>query len=572
MVKIPDQKFKELLLLDGVITEDQFSEGVSKAKRLSISVGDVLLGENLITEEYYYNLISKFYGIDRARLNERKIDELSLRLLPEDLARQKRAIVFERATDGSLSVAMEDPSDLLSIEFLEGHLHSKIKPFLASRDDLERGFSLYGKKIAEEFRKTIQDNIQATLKSKISEKGSKEAAEDLPVISLTDNIITYAVSSRASDIHIEALESEVLIRFRVDGILKEIVRVQREIYQALVARFKLISGLKLDEHYKPQDGRFRYQIGNEFIDVRVSVIPTFYGEKVQMRLLTSNLRPLSFEELGFLPDMIKILKDNISKTYGMILVTGPTGSGKTTTLYSIMSGLNKPEVNIVSLEDPVEYYMKYVNQIQVNPQAGITFANGLRAILRQDPNVVMVGEIRDEETADISVNAALTGHLVLSSLHTNDATTAVPRIFDLKIPPFLVSAVLNIVVAQRLVRRLCVNCIASYKIEDSEKDFIIEQVNRIGDKGVDYKIPKTMFKGRGCQNCANSGFKGRIGIYEILNITEEVRGIIADKNFNLDKLKEVARHSGFITMFEDGLRKVERGMTTLDEVLRVIRD
>lgn len=571
MIKIPDQKLRQLLVTDGVVTEDQFDSSVLKSKRLSISVAEILLGENLITEEYYYNLVSKFYGIDLARLNEKKIDESVLRLLSEDLARQKRVILFSREMDGSLLAAMDDPNDLLTIEFLEGHLHAKIKPYLASKDDLNRGFSMYGKKISEDFRKTIQDNIQATLKSKVNEKGSKEAAEELPVIALTDNIMTYAISSRASDIHIEVLETEVLIRFRIDGILHEIVRVQREIYQALVARFKLLSGLKLDEHYRPQDGRFRYQIGNDYVDVRVSVIPTFYGEKVQMRLLASNSRPLSFEELGFLPDMIKIIKDNIAKTYGMILVTGPTGSGKTTTLYSIMSAINKPEINIVSIEDPVEYYMKYVNQIQVNPAAGITFANGLRAILRQDPNVVMVGEIRDEETVDISVNAALTGHLVLSSLHTNDAPTAIPRILDLKVPQFLVAAVLNIVMAQRLVRKLCVNCITSYKMSDTDQEFIKAEINSVNPEAL-YKIPKTMFKGRGCQTCSNTGFKGRIGIYEILNITEDLRRYIAEKDFTLQGLKAIARKAGFITMFEDGLRKVERGMTTLDEVLRVIRE
>ncbi|HEY4475217.1 MAG TPA: GspE/PulE family protein, partial [Candidatus Paceibacterota bacterium] len=516
-------------------------------------------------------LLAKFYGMERAHLGERQIDEKSLRLLSEDLARQKRAIVFGVEKDGALQVAMEDPSDLVTQEFLASHLKAKIKTFLASKDDMNRGLALYGERHTEDFRKAIQENIEATLKSKVREKAEKEAAQELPVVALTDNLLSYAIAMRASDVHMEVLEGEILVRFRIDGILHEIMRVQREIYSALVARFKLLSALKLDEHYKPQDGRFRYKIGSDVMDLRVSVIPTFYGEKVEMRLLSATERPLSFEELGLLPDMVKVLKDNIAKTFGMILITGPTGSGKTTTLYSVMNAINRPEVNIVTIEDPIEYYMKYVNQIQVNPAAGITFANGLRAILRQDPNVIMVGEIRDEETAEISVHSALTGHLVLSSLHTNDAPTAIPRFIDLKIAPFLAAAVLNMIMAQRLVRRICLSCITSYKLDAQFAASLKEQIEKLELK-TDFQIPKTMFKGRGCPACNNTGYKGRMGIYEILNISEEVRKYIVGSEFSLDGLRKIARKEGYATMFEDGLRKVERGMTTLEEVLRVIRE
>jgi type II secretory ATPase GspE/PulE/Tfp pilus assembly ATPase PilB-like protein len=345
----------------------------------------------------------------------------------------------------------------------------------------------------------------------------------------------------------------------------------KEISPAIIARIKLLSGLKLDEHSRPQDGRFRHKVGNDVVDVRVSVMPTFYGEKVEMRLLTAAQRPLSFEELGMEEDTVSAIKENIKKTYGMVLVTGPTGSGKTTTLYSMLNVLNKPEVNIVTIEDPIEYDIKYINQTQINPQAGITFANGLRAILRQDPNIIMVGEIRDEETAEISVHSALTGHLVLSSLHTNDAPTAIPRLIDMKIPAFLVAAVLNAVIAQRLVRRICITCIESYKPTSEILAAVKNQIAEIGLEG-EYREPKILFKGRGCKTCNGIGYRGRLGIFEVLNISENVRKLIMSPDFSLDELKKVAKKEGMITMFEDGLRKVEKGVTTVEELLRVIRE
>jgi len=571
MLQIPDQKLKNLLLSDGVISDEQFEESVKEAGRMGIGVSNILLEKNLITTNYYQNLLSNFYKVPKANLDENQIDEKVMKLLPEEVARQKRVILFKREEDGVIDAAMEDPSDLMTIEFLNGRLSSKIKPFLASRDDLNKGLALYGKKGTEDFEKVLKESIEATLKSKISEKDLTEASKEVPIVSLTDNLLSYAIALRASDIHLEALENEILVRFRIDGILHEIMRIQKTILPAIVARFKFLSGLKLDEHYKPQDGRFRYKIGTDVSDLRVSVIPTFYGEKVEMRLLSATERPLSFQELGLLPEMIKTLKENISKTYGMVLVTGPTGSGKTTTLYSVMNAINKTEVNIVTIEDPIEYYMKYINQTQVNTAAGITFANGLRSILRQDPNIIMVGEIRDEETAEISIHAALTGHLVLSTLHTNDAPTAIPRFVDMKIESFLVSAVLNMIMAQRLVRRICLSCITSYKLAEKEKAAIAKQIQEF-NIAESFQVPKTMFKGRGCVACGNTGYKGRVGIFEILSITENIRRYIISQEFDLEELRKLARKEGYQTMLEDGFRKVETGMTTLEEVLRVIKE
>ncbi|MCX6702763.1 MAG: GspE/PulE family protein, partial [Candidatus Wolfebacteria bacterium] len=307
------------------------------------------------------------------------------------------------------------------------------------------------------------------------------------------------------------------------------------------------------------------------LDIRVSVIPTFYGEKVEMRLLPSSQKPLSLEELGLWEDMVKIIESNSKKTYGMLLVTGPTGSGKTTTLYSILNILNKPEVNIVTIEDPIEYDIKYINQIQINPQAGVTFGSGLRSILRQDPNIILVGEIRDEETAEISVHSALTGHLLLSSLHTNDAATAIPRLIDMKVASFLVAAVLNVVMAQRLVRKICINCIESYTPEAGVAESLTKELKKVNQYS-SIVIPKLFFRGKGCDSCGGTGYRGRLGIYEVLEVDDDIRKIIISSDFSLSALSEAARKKGMVSMFEDGLRKVERGITTIEEVERVIRE
>ena len=421
----------------------------------------------------------------------------------------------------------------------------------------------------EDFKKFIEEKISASMRSRA--RGVAERAAELPIVAIIDNILTYAVSERASDVHLEMLEDAMLLRYRVDGVLKEIFRMPREISPAIIARLKLLGALKIDEHSQPQDGRFHHKIGEESVDVRISIMPTFNGEKAVMRLLTSSQKPLSLEELGMFEDMTKIVKENIQKTFGMLLITGPTGSGKTTTMYSVINMLNRPEVNIVTIEDPIEYDMKYVNQTQVNSQAGVTFANGLRAILRQDPNIIMVGEIRDEETAEISVHSALTGHLVLSSLHTNDAPTAIPRLIDMKIEPFLVAAVLNAIMAQRLVRKICTSCVYSYTPEAAIEALIKKQLADLGLK-LEFNLPKILFKGKGCNTCDGSGYRGRLGIYEILDVNEEMRKMIVDPNFTLDAITALARKNGMISMFEDGLRKAKLGQTTIEEVLRVIRE
>ncbi len=572
MINLSSQKLKDILVKDGVVDSGAFDAIATEAERNRQNVADVVISSGLVTKDYFYLLISKALEVPRVNLGLIQIDEGMLNLLPEEIARARKAIVFGKDAGGAFEVAMENPTDLETVDFLKLKLQGEIKPFLATEDDLNRGFILYQKKLTQDFKQIVEKSIKESLRLRTRTGDVNQLAADVPIVATVDNLMAYAVSARASDIHFEVLDDAILVRFRIDGILHEIIRMPKEIHPAIVARIKILSNLRVDEHTHPQDGRFRYKIGGDFIDVRVSVIPTFYGEKVEMRLLAAAQKPLSFQELGMFDDTAKLITEAISKSYGMVLVCGPTGSGKTTTLYSVLSILNKPDVNIVTIEDPIEYDMRYLNQTQVNEAAGITFAAGLRSILRQDPNVIMVGEIRDNETADIAVQSSLTGHLVLSSLHTNDSPTAVPRLVDMGIPSFLVSAVLNAVSSQRLVRKIHTGCIESYSLSKEVYESIESQVKEFSEGVSEVKLPKTFYRGKGCAACNYSGYMGRLGIFEIFGVTERIRSLIISKDFNLDNLRKVAREEGMITMFEDGLRKVGLGVTTIEELFRVMRE
>lgn len=567
---VPADQLKKKLVQEGLITAERFDELTLDARRKNQDLLDMLVSQAVVEAGYLYNVLAALLGVPLAKLETRKVNPEAVTMLTEDVARQREVIIFDREADGSLDVAMADPSNLETIRFLTQLLQVKINPFFATISDLNRGFAIYGLQSSQDFKKLIEEKIQESLRSQA--KTIEEAASMLPIVSIVENLLSYAMASRASDIHLEILEDATLARYRVDGILFEIMRIPKAIHPALVARIKILSGLKIDEHFRPQDGRFHYQIVNQVIDVRVSILPTFYGEKIVMRLLEAAQKPLSLDEIGMLPDTAKAVAENLKKAYGMVLICGPTGSGKTTTLYALMDILNRPQVNIVTVEDPIEYNMRYVNQTQINAQAGIAFANGLRAILRQDPNIIMVGEIRDAETAGIAVQAALTGHLLLSSLHTNDAPTVVPRLFDLEVPPFLAVSVLNVIVAQRLVRRICQSCIYSYEADEAVKAVIRNQLEELALNPEKIKLPKNFYKGNGCSSCGNTGYRGRLGIFEVLEANESIKKIIISRDFTLEKLRLAAREYGMKTMFEDGLRKVELAMTTIDEVLRVIRE
>ncbi|MDP3974786.1 MAG: ATPase, T2SS/T4P/T4SS family [Candidatus Jorgensenbacteria bacterium] len=571
MINLPPEKLKEIIIHAGAVDEATFDEVMIEAVRKRQSPVEILISRGLLSKDYFLILAAKALGVERVNLGVVKIDEPILRLLPEDVARRRKVIPFGQEPDGRFKVAMEDPTDLETLDFLTLRLKGAVKPYLADDDDLNRGFLVYQKRVTEDYKKVIEESVQESLRSKV--RGDlEEAAADLPIVAIVDNLLEYAVSSRASDVHFEMLDDGILVRYRVDGILHEIIRMPKEIHPAVVARIKILSSLRVDEHTHPQDGRFRYKLGGNVIDIRVSVIPTFYGEKMVLRLLSAAQKPLSLAELGIFENDVKLIHEAIGKTYGMVLACGPTGSGKTTTLYSILNLLNKPEVNIVTIEDPIEYDMRYLNQMQVNVAAGITFASGLRSVLRQDPNIIMVGEIRDAETANISVQAALTGHLVLSSLHTNDAVTVVPRLIDMGIPPFLVAAVVNDIIAQRLVRKIHLECIESYVPEKSVAEAIGRELKSLGVDPRGVKLPKTFYRGKGCAACGDTGYLGRLGIFEVLPVTEPVRKLIISDEFNLDNLRTIARTEGMVSMFEDGLRKVERGTTTIEELFRVIRE
>jgi type IV pilus assembly protein PilB len=541
-----------------------------EADRKGQSVIDVLVSEKVVEPNYLGDLIANALGVQRVDFNAHKINKDAVKMLGEETARQRQAIVFDKEPDGTFDVAMIDPSDLETREFLSQRLKGKIRPYLASTEDLNRGYSVYGYELGQDFKKIIEDDVRASLTSQ--SKSAQEAAADLPIVGIVDNVLSYALASRASDIHIEILEDSTFIRYRIDGILYQIMDITKAVHPGIVARIKLLAGLKIDEHFTPQDGRFRYQIGNQNVDVRVSIMPTFYGEKVEMRLLESSQKPLSLEELGMMPDVAKVVGENLKRAYGMLISCGPTGSGKTTTLYALMNMLNRPEVNVTTVEDPIEYNMRYVNQTQINPQAGVTFASGLRALLRQDPNIIMVGEIRDAETAEIAVQASLTGHLILSSLHTNDAPTAIPRFFDLKVPPFLVSSVVSLVLAQRLVRKICQSCIYSYDADPGLLASLERQLKENGLNKEDVRIPKVLYRGKGCSVCGMTGYRGRFGIFEAFQMDEKMKEIIDAPEFNLEALRTHARETGMKTMFEDGLAKVEVALTTLEEVMRVIQE
>ena len=438
----------------------------------------------------------------------------------------------------------------------------KVKPFLATPEAIAKALSQYKKNIRKEFKKVIDENLRRA--KSIDLKDLTKVASDLPVIKILDTLLSYAAAERASDIHIELLAEELVVRFRIDGMLRDIISLPKGVQSALVARIKILANLKIDEHRVPQDGRFKFKIGEDFISLRVSILPAFYGENVVLRLLFESARPLSLEELGLSGENFKFLQRNIQKPNGLILVTGPTGCGKTTTLYSVLNILNVAEVKICTVEDPIEYSVGRITQVQVNPGTGLTFSAGLRSLVRHDPDIIMVGEIRDKETVEMAVHSALTGHLVLSTLHTNNAAGAIPRLLDMGAEGFLVASTTNAIIAQRLVRRICTACIKRYKPgEEALKIFI----NEFGKK----VIKQDFYKGEGCEECGGSGYKGRSGIYEILELNDQIRDLVVRK-VAAEEINKMAIKAGMVSMLADGLDKIAAGVTTIEEVLRVVQE
>lgn len=560
-MKILPEKLKEVVLKAGFISEDDFARAVKSAQELQRPLEDVLVFQGLINEESLGQLLAEYFKVPFVALRHKVIPLEVLELIPENIARSYRMLPFEK-TEKELSLAMEDPEDFEAVEFAKRHTGLKVKPFFATSEAISKGLSQYKKNIRKEFEKIIAQNVEK------SKPGANldllKAAADISVVKILDTILEYAVAERASDIHIELLENSLVVRYRIDGQLRDIINLPREIHSAVIARIKVLTHLKIDEHRVPQDGRFKFQIDDDFISLRVSIIPAFYGENIVMRLLFESARPLSLEELGLTGKNFEMLKRNIQKPHGMILVTGPTGCGKTTTLYSVLNILNSTDVKICTIEDPIEYGIARLTQIQVNPTTGLTFAAGLRALVRHDPDIIMVGEIRDGETVEMAIHSALTGHLVLSTLHTNDAPGAIPRFLDMGAEGFLVASTVNLIIAQRLVRRICTACIE--RLKPNEKS-ILEIEKRYGLKLKN----QDFYRGKGCPECGNKGYKGRVGIFEILEVNDEIRNLII-KNAASDEIRKAAVKSGMISMLADGMDKMSAGITTIEEVLRVVQE
>jgi len=460
---ISEKEFEKLLLKERVISEAEFEEAKKQAVRSNQTLVNVLLGRGSISEEYLTELLSSHFKVPIANLE--RIDEKkeTIKMIPEEFAKKNELIAFDwDAEKRILKLAMLDPGDFQTIKFLEAKLSCKIIPYITTPAHLNRGFRQYEKKLEETFTEVISENIKkaTTLSGEID---LTRVAREVPIVTILNAVLEHALGLASTDIHFEPLADNSLVRYRIDGILREILTLPKIVHPFLVARVKVLANLAIDEHRKPQDGRFRFEGSRGISDIRVSIVPILEGEKVEMRLLKPQERPWNFSDLGLSPKDIELIEENLRKTQGMIIGCGPTGCGKTTTMYSCMQVLNKPTINIMTIEDPVEYSIPRVNQIQVNPKAGITFSQGLRSIVRQDPDIIMVGEIRDKETAAIAVNAALTGHLVLSTLHTNDAASAITRLIDIGIESFFLEPTLELIIAQRLVRKICLNCIESYK-------------------------------------------------------------------------------------------------------------
>ena len=579
-----DPKRLEAFLLDSnLVSKKDFGKVLKKAKKTGKEIDDTLVSEGLITAEKLAELKAYILGIPFVDLAKRKIPSETLKIIPEPIARRHNIIAFNK--DGkNLEVAMLDPEDLRTIEFIKKKAGLKILPRMTTEASVKSALRQYQETLEAEFGEIIKKEaggIKTVKKTTKKAEGEelRKAAEELPVIRIVDTLIKHAVLQRASDIHIEPTEKEVVVRYRIDGILHDAMVLPKSVSSGIVARIKVLADLKLDEHRLPQDGRFKVETDEYKYSVRVSILPVYDGEKIVMRLLSETAKTFSLEELGFRGEALEIVQQNLKKPVGMMLVTGPTGSGKTTTLYTMMELLNDPAVNISTIEDPIEYRMPRINQTQVKPSIGLSFASGLRSLVRQDPDVIMVGEIRDNETAGLAINAALTGHLVLSTLHTTDAAGAIPRLIDMQAEPFLISSTLNMIIAQRLVRRLCSGK-EKYRLKDSDlknlgkycdlervlamlkKEKVIKESQ--GFKDIDFYKPK---KSKEC----SEGYKGRVGIYEVLSVTESIKELIA-KSATSDKIQEQAHKEGMRTMVEDGFIKAAQGVTSIEEVLRVISE
>ena len=581
---IDQEQLKKFILDSKLVSRADLDEAVKKARVKKQKFGDILLSDGKISETDLRRIEAFVLGIPFVNLTKQKIDLDILSEIPEPIARNHNIIAYKK-TEAGLEVAMLDVEDIPVVDFIKKGSGLKILPRLTDSDSIKSALVQYRKSLQAEFGAIIQKET-ASLKTiskeeggEKSEKELKEMAEDLPVIKIVDSLIFHAILQNASDIHIEPGETELTVRYRIDGILHDAMVLDKNAASGITARIKVLSNLKLDEKRLPQDGRFKIEQNGEKISFRVSTLPTYFGEKTVIRILKENAHGFSLESIGCHGEGLERIHDSLKQRIGMVLATGPTGSGKTTTLYTMLDILNRPEVNISTVEDPIEYQMPRVNQTQVRPEIGMTFANGLRTLLRQDPDIIMVGEIRDTETAGLAINAALTGHLVLSTIHTSSAAGAIPRLIDMKIEPFLLISTVKTIIAQRLVRKLTVNK-EKYFLSDAElKDLgklvelervltLLKNENIIGPKDTWEKVP--FYKPKKESNVADQ-YSGRLGINEVLKVTASIKELII-RGGSQDEIETQAKKEGMSTILEDGILRAVQGITSLEEVLRVVSE
>lgn len=561
-----DKNIADILFEDKVLTQEQQNLVSLESVNTGKTYEAVILGHGFATEDQIVSAKAKLLGVPFVTLSGRGISPDVLNFVPEAVARRFSVLPFEYdRKENLLSVAMIDPLDIEVLEFLEKKSGCNVKPYMGYRVDIESA-------IEAQYSQTLTTEVTAALKEASpsadillgDSQKIGEVIREAPVAKIVSTILEYAIRARASDVHIEPQEERTRVRYRIDGILHEKLALPRKVHDAVISRIKILSDMKIDEKRIPQDGRFTFNVGDQEVDLRVSSLPTVYGEKIVMRLLKKTGGVPTLPELGLRGLALRVLETAMLRPHGVIIVCGPTGSGKTTTLYAVLSKINSTKVNIVTLEDPVEYQIAGVNQVQINPQAGLTFANGLRSFLRQDPNVILVGEIRDRETTELAIQAALTGHLVFSTLHTNNAAGALPRLLDLGAESFLLASSMNALVAQRICRKICAHCKESYTPSSEIIPGMKEMLGKY--------FPKTdqvlLYRGKGCTECGNTGYLGRIGIFEVFPVTEPVAKLILEKA-SASEIEKVAVTEGMVTMKQDGYLKALEGVTTLEEVLRV---
>lgn len=603
-MKISDALVEKLLLGSKQATKAQLDKLREEGKAEKKQLQELVVQSNIINEKDLTKLYAKEADVPYIDLNPKEIKREVLRLIPERIARQYNAVLFDVDEKGNKLLAMEDPDDIQAVSFLQKQLGTNLKTYVATSSSIRGALDQYKGNISSELTKVISaDDDEDEKKKEDDDVSEEDLAEDSPIAQTVNLLLEYAIKAGASDVHIEPRENHVSVRYRVDGVLREANKLPKKVLGALISRIKILANLKIDEHRAPQDGRFKIEVSGQVYALRVSTLPIMDGEKVVMRILDESSKALTLEELGYWGQARDTLNNSIVQPYGMILVTGPTGSGKSTSLFSVLNKLSSPNVNISTVEDPVEYRIKGANQTQVNPIAGMTFVNGLRALLRQDPNIIMVGEVRDGETANLAIQAALTGHLVFSTLHTNNAATCLPRLLDMGVEPFLIASTVRSVVGQRLVRRLCIECREEYapaeadlkqlsstfQLNDAAKmKHIHELEERALQDGIgkpnDTKKTKSdtgalsttaekitrLWRAHdgGCDACNHTGYKGRMGIYEVLENNTEIQKLIV-ANSTSENIQDQAMKAGMVTMQVDGLIKALRGQTSVEEILRV---